>query len=583
MGAIDWGRLNQPDFDRVVEAFFMAENADLPQDAYAVNGRGGDGGIDIHVRRDGRLTIVQLKYFPEGFSGGWAGTRRGQIRSSFKSAVSHRPDEWWLVVPTTLTPRERRFVEGLPQRHTPKLIKPTVVVFDGPALDGLAAKHPGLVVYFKRDELRDAAKDYSQERALLVDKDDVLARVAALSKQADTLHPDWRLGLFTEGDIVGTTLVAKHSHAAERSPITLSLNATFGPDEEELRKSFVRAMSYGTPERIDLPGSVVSNFTVDGPEFVAHTSNNVAVSWWPANPDSVGRPVSLVFYGDRDVPVASFSGKTTWTGAAAVGASLRATFFDTVSLEFLLPFDKSNEVRITVGLEMAGRNPSDVVRAVSLLEQLESAHAVTIELDGAKLARLLTRERANFPFGENRADIIAHRDIAADLVVIQDATSRHFGYPAEVEFADVVYVRCLRLLLEGKCVVLPGQREFTPKLNGRDGEHIRQLLNENYMSLVIELENFGQELFGHNIYVGPARVYAPQVRAVDPEAALAALDARTAEGHEVIIRARDDYGFWMYLLDRYIDTPDDKLRPTSLGLAGFADAADVPRALEVAK
>lgn len=580
VSVIDWGALTQPVFDRVVEAFFLRENSDLPRDAYAVNGRGGDDGIDIHIRRDGRLTIVQLKYFPEGFSGGFKETRRAQILASFKSALKHRPDEWWLVVPSTLTPGERKYVIELPRRQKPKLSKPAVVPFDRPKLDGLAAAHPDLVECFKRDELLEAAKVYNQERAVLVDKDDAVARVAALSKRADTLHPDWRLDFFTKGDVVGTILVARHPQAAQRSPITVSISATFGPDYEDLRRSFERAMSYGTPDRIELPASVVSDLKVDGPAFIAHTSNNVKVIWVPSDPDSIGKPCNLAFYNDQGALSASFTGKTTWTGAAQVGASIRALFFDVVTVEFLLPHDRSVGARLNIDLDVAARDPADVARAMALLEQLESVHSIGFELDGAELARLTTQERAAAPSDADRAWLTTHARTAADLSVVQEATHRHFPYPEEVDFREQVYLRCLRLLLEGKCVVLPGVREITSRLNGTDGDGIRQLLSGDYLSLVVDQENFGLKVFGHDISIGPVRLYAPQVSAVDAAAAREALATGTAQGRELTLRCRDDYGLWIFLPERYIDAGDGKLRPASLELPGFIDPPDVARPLE---
>jgi hypothetical protein len=573
LSAIEWKLLDQPAFDRVVEALFLAENRDLPQDAYAVNGRGGDDGIDIHIRRDGRLTILQLKCFPEGFSGGFAATRRAQTRDSFKTALQHKPDEWLLVVPATLTQGERHYVEGLPGRQRPKLTKPDIVVVGQPELDRLASQHPDLVTYFKRDELREAAKDFSAEQALLLSKDDVLTRVAALAKQNDTLHPDWRLEFFTKGDIVGTTLVAKHPHAVERSPVTFTLNTAFGPDHEDLRKSFDRAISFGTPGRIDLPASVVTSFVVDGPEFLADRSENVEITWWAENTNQESVPVSLVFYDDRDKPTASFYGKTTWRNSAANGGSLNVLFHETVTLEFQLPFDTAEQVSMTVKIALSGAAPADVVAGVNLLGRLAEVPAFGIELDGKQLARVLRAEPGGSPFGENRDEILRHRDVAADLVVIQDATHRRFPYPEQVDFEDLVYIRCLRLLLEGKCVVLPGHRQVTPRLNGEDGDHVGQLLSGDYMSLLFDTENYGQSILGHDVYVGHARFYAPQVQAVDPEPALAALDAGTAEGYELTVRTRDDYGFWAFLPERYVDAPDDKRRPVGLGIEGYVDAA----------
>lgn len=218
MVSIDWGRLDQRAFDRVVEALYSAENEDLPLDAYAVNGRGGDKGIDIHIRRDGRLTIVQLKFSPEGFSGGFADTRRRQIKQSFRAAMKHSPDEWWLVFPSTATHSERQFVTRLTKS------KPEIVIVDRPALDVLAAKHPDLVKYFERNTLMEAVKVFNKEQALLIDHSDLTARIAALGKQVDTLHPDWDLNFSRTGNTVVIEPVPRHPRAAEQAPITLNMD-----------------------------------------------------------------------------------------------------------------------------------------------------------------------------------------------------------------------------------------------------------------------------------------------------------------------------------------------------------------------
>lgn len=582
MSPLDWGRLTQPEFDRIVESLFMKENSDIPKDAFAVNGRGGDEGIDIRIRRARKLVILQLKYFPEGFSGGFKEVRQAQIRESFKSALQHDPDEWWLVIPTTSTTGERKYVEGLLKRNAKGRKKPDIVIFDRPKLDGLAAKHPDLVTYYTRDELREAVKDFNAERALLLDKDDVLARVAALSKQSETLDPDWRLGFFADGDIVGTTLVAKHPHAADRSPVTLTLSTAFDTDHEELRKSFDKSFSFGTPGRVDLPAAVVSKFVVDGPAFIADTSENVEVTFWTKKSNQKDLPVSVVFYSDNELPVASYWGRSTWRNSGSSGASLYATFHDTVTLEMLLPFDESEQVQVSVKVALAGSTPADVVAGVGLLEQLENADSIGIEIDGAKLAKLLTSGRGS-PFGDARDDIMTHRDIAADLVVIQNETSRYFMYPEEVNYEDLVYIRCLRLLLEGECIVLPAHNQVTPRLNGTDGEGIRTLLSGGFQSLVVEMEKFGLKVVGQDIYVGPARVYAPQVYALEPEPLLEALEAGTAEGLPATLRAREGYGFWLFLPERYVGGADDRLRPVALGISGYPDAPDVARALEVAE
>jgi hypothetical protein len=580
VSAIQWRKLDQPAFDTMVEAFYMSDNRDIPVDAYAVNGRGGDDGIDIHIRRDGRLTIVQLKFFPEGFSGGFKKTRQDQILASYKSAMKHKPDEWHLVLPTTATPSERAFVNGLRGRHSHDPDKIVVVGSDG--LNVLAARHPDLVAYFDRDNLLEAAKVYNQERAVFGGgRHDLLHRVSALAIQANSLDPDWRLDFFSDGDLVGTKLVAKNPLAAERSPVTVTLTASFGPDEEELRRSFEESYSYGTPGRISLPPSVVTSFVVDGPEFIAHRSENVEVQWSAGEGNQESVAVSLLFRDTDGNLLSSFDGDSTWRNSAAHGSSLHAVFHDSITLEFLLPHDSTDVVSARVKIALGGSSPTDVAASIDLLEFLADAPDLTVEVDGNQYARLENNGEGVSPFGENREEFLQHREVANDLVIVQLATKRRFRYPQEVTFEELVNLRCLRLMLEGACVVLPGRRQVKPTLSGSDSEPLRKLMSGEFVRLAAEIDDYGQAVFGHAVRIGKVRVYAPQVRALNPGPALAALTAGTLKDHELVIRTRDGYGFWAYMPDLVQEGAE--ISPMSLGIEGFPDAADVARGLETVR
>ncbi len=82
-----------------------------------VNGRGGDGGVDVSVTYpDGRLVIYQLKYYPEGMSGGFVG-RRDKVKKSFVRAVKeqdvicHRYGATWIA--TSMGPPWRVIEDAL--------------------------------------------------------------------------------------------------------------------------------------------------------------------------------------------------------------------------------------------------------------------------------------------------------------------------------------------------------------------------------------------------------------------------------------------------------------------------------------
>ncbi|MGA5277880.1 hypothetical protein ACPCKL_29630 [Streptomyces cellulosae] len=245
--AVEWDRVGQPGFDRIVEAL-VHRVYDATAHVEVVNGRGGDDGIDIKVTHGSRVRIFQLKYYPDGFPTTAYKGRRKSIRQSFTRAVHHRPWEWILVVPCTLTTAEREFVTSLAAGQTVR-----VGVWDRAKLDGLLATHADLEASFTRNQLFEAAKVYGQERALLMDGvRDVSARVTALGRQADGLDDHWTVDFARQGKTVVHTLRAKHPRAHEVSPVEITLTGN-GPLTPDLAQAVRRSLGFGLPEEVVLP------------------------------------------------------------------------------------------------------------------------------------------------------------------------------------------------------------------------------------------------------------------------------------------------------------------------------------------
>lgn len=109
--AIDWDRIGQPCFDRYVEALLHRMFDDSGR-VVVVNGRGGNGGIDVQVTGHAGLWIFQLKYHPDGFPGSLKG-RRTAIKKSFGrapiwTAISPRTPIWRPASPATRSGRPPR-------------------------------------------------------------------------------------------------------------------------------------------------------------------------------------------------------------------------------------------------------------------------------------------------------------------------------------------------------------------------------------------------------------------------------------------------------------------------------------------
>lgn len=109
-----WSRLGKEEFDKAVELLlFRRFQSNQSVELRVIDGRGGDDGIDIDVSdvTTGELIhVFQLKYFPEGMSGGWKATRRKQVLRSLVSAGKLNPRKWTLVLPCEGTLAERKWL-----------------------------------------------------------------------------------------------------------------------------------------------------------------------------------------------------------------------------------------------------------------------------------------------------------------------------------------------------------------------------------------------------------------------------------------------------------------------------------------
>jgi hypothetical protein len=299
--SIDWHPLDQPRFDRIVEVLAYRR---FKSKVRAVNGRGGDGGIDIEiVEDDGRLWILQLKYFPEAFSGGWT-PRRQQIKGSFNTAVrQHNPDKWSLAYPNTLTPEEDAYVKGLSGAEKPEIGR----TIDRTVLDSWLADDPAPDAFLQRDpspELERLARLYRQERAALLDGvPDVIARIQALGEVIDTTDDDYTADFQRSAD--GVSLTVRPQHPGAR-PATLRVTLRpLADQDQDLREHLDRTIGYGTSDPVRIPQQAVESLHIEGPKILEGDHPPADVELDPASDaPGVGKPLEIRIF-DQDGSLAA--------------------------------------------------------------------------------------------------------------------------------------------------------------------------------------------------------------------------------------------------------------------------------------
>lgn len=259
MVTIPWRDLSEPAYAQLVS---MLLHRMMP-DAEVIDGTGGDGGRDIQVRRDGTLTIYELKHFTGRLSAR-SPKRREQVERSLAQAAKLNPTSWHLVVPINHNPAELQWFDGLRSQ------RPFVGSWHGLSwLDAQFSEHPDLIrsaLNTVNDELLAAIREHRAEQDMLARGiPDYVSRLDVLQARANEISPHYRVQVSETNEGRQISVFAKHDRAAEVAPITLSGRFIF-PDDESGRRAqqqFLDAFAFG--EDLDLDGKYTGPFTVSGP------------------------------------------------------------------------------------------------------------------------------------------------------------------------------------------------------------------------------------------------------------------------------------------------------------------------------
>lgn len=443
---VEWGRLDEHEFNRLVDLLITTHYQRLGFDAKAVDGRGGDDGIDIEVRHreTGALVhIFQVKYFPEGFPT-TRGSRIKQIRSSFKTAEQHEPPDWSLVMPSKGTIRERKFVTGLKSKKIPRTHTVGTV-----ELDQMMAKNPDINEWAVRSE---------RDRALaLVGRPDVLPKTdeqfqhafSDLLDRSNKFSPYWgrQIGVF-DGHPV-TELVAKRDDAAEKEPLGLTINTAFGQTDKDVERQWRDVVGYGRNRRVTLPESVVKSIVKHGPEeWFAGELGPSEVVVVPEAREHESVPAHVVLHDADGNEIARLDGDTVSQGAGVMGGVVELDLDGGLHQAWFV--DKEGETGKTEQtFSVAGVSAREVARALRFTNAIKDAADMTLVIAGQEITAAITDPSVP----ELPINVTEYVD---DLAVIERIADMKIPVPKRLPTSTGrIWARVVRMLLEGKRPAAP--------------------------------------------------------------------------------------------------------------------------------
>lgn len=572
MSEVRWRRLDEDRFNRLVEALLVKSQTADGLRAQAIDGRGGDGGIDIDVRVEatGQLThIYQLKFFPEGFSNGFKDRRR-QISKSFEKAMDEAPPVWTLVVPRNPTIAERKSVMAM-RRGRKVLIR-----IMGPAeLDALLSLHPELDAYFQRDHAIDALRETHRAEVTLSKPRDLRAEVARLTGRLEGRSIYWATSFATHPD--GTyveTLHARRPDAASREPLSLALKTQFGPDHIELRQAFEDKLKYGGSGTLVLPREVVSELRQVGPEWFEETLTDAEVHLTSTG-SSERRSVKLEVLDEGDRSVAALDGVTEIIDRGSGGATVETAFDGGLHLGWRFSDDHREGGGISFSADPTGASPRDVRRAIRLVRAMKVDARLRLTIGDRPGIVVGLVEDISLGIEEGFVEFVD------DLCTLEDHFDISLRLPAEgIDRTDRLWARVLVRMIHGEPTPMPAADTFSSTLNGKDSNGLKDFLH-NGAAVCISHPDWAVELLGQKLTVGLVYVYSGRVHIDRAPEIIRALEAGTAEDMKVTMRPDNGESFLIYApkLLKVTSGPVAAYPWRLSGIAEHAGYAALPNAL----
>ena len=434
----------------------------------------------------------------------------------------------------------RAILTEMTQRASPYLLP---VRFDDSPVPGLdSACHYLEASRFTSSELADAA--YAQLVALGVRT----ARAESASLP----------GLSIE--ILGLNGVVCDDEEGQFHPLLpLDLAQLLSRPVSKRAEDIQRALAFGASQPVEMPAAqaklVEGNVPISGlsslrivlqPQSIAHLK---------------GKAVGLRLFDEQKQHLGTYTGVVMHAGLGEVGTAVEFHLAQGLNVILCVPCIGGQEGSITTGLTLEGLDPESVRRCTGMLLALHQASTAEIELDGHALSKVEA-----FAAGHDEAYLRAVQmvyEAADDLAFIQNATGVYFPMPDEIESSERLWMRSIRLMLEGHAAPIP-RRTF----HGTANPDFDANSSSEEGAVAIRQSGQNVSLAGHPIPVPPFFIYHPHVMFTGVRESVEDATRGIENPRQFEVRPVEESAFVAYFPDRL---RPDAMRSTPWGLTGVVD------------
>lgn len=533
---LQWSALTRDEFERAVESLIVRVIASEQPHLVArvFDGRGGDGGIDIEVvdRETGRrVQILQLKHFPEGFSGGFREVRRRQITESFRAALRHDMDEWTLVVPRKPTAAELDFLAAMERERNPR-----ITCWGPPELDAMLSRYPELEEYVTRDPVRTALDRYGRSSAAVTTLSDYAEEVQKLTGLARGWSPYWAPHISHAGGRMTIGLEALRPDSSEREPLTFTLDTNWD-GHADLLADYTRSMEFGFTNAVELPPEVVLGVAWEGPEWFQRRTGSGTVLLGPSSHRRTPGRVTCL-----DADGRSFISRNIVidrVGRGSRGGRLEVSVAPGMTITLTLEFDTTSG-SLAMQSSMEGLSGGEARQHLRLLDAMSRAAHIRVQFEEVDVEFEVSGARPT----PSRTLV----ELVDDVAQIEELAGTSFRWPRTLSLTahERVWIRAARLMLEGRTMLVPGSLNFDLDVSDLTPP-LEKLLTRGVEGRFAH-PAWSVPIFGEDVELGEVVFWHPRMRVRDADEALAAL--RDGRARSLHVEAREAEGLMAWMPDR---------------------------------
>lgn len=499
MPPIDWTNVPSHQFERLVGCLL----SDLHQ-ARRVDGRGGDGGVDMYFTDERGIHVFECKSFTGRL--GRDGGRRTQVERSLRRAAAQSPASWTLIAPIDPTPGEQDWFDGLRSRYEFDL-----AWFDLTWLEVEVARRPWLRRHFVDNDAErvvDLLRDLNQEQAALAGgAPDAVARVQRVVDLLDETDPFYRYRITSGVGQQRVEVFPRYPGAEDDRPIRFGFRLA---DEdpvahETARSALERALAFG--EQVELDESVVRDMQIDMPANLGGVFPTGSIRIGAAEPEAIQLRGALAAIDERGqvvaaVPITYLERRAGMRGVVLMGRDVSGLLRVRAAVE-------EAERKLNLGIELDISEPflpGEALPAARLAQRLAAPHRLRVTFEGQTAGDLA---------------MDGHAPLAARTVALLEALDRiqtslgsFFTVPPTITEHDVKNIHLADELLSGRTVdISVPVTEATLEVHDAEGTLVH--LRNTTADLTLPVDEFPVRIFGVELDLRPLELTFDEAVIVD--------------------------------------------------------------------